>query len=170
MSIKLAEVNLPLAGQCAANLAPRINRFVPLAERLLARMRDPHSDLRARIAAGKALGEMEALEVLGYQSLNDSSGRRIAWLPPTEPIPGGEYRFGSRDDPDADDDEQPFSQIWNPSNSAAIRLPMRSGPVSSEPGGYNKAEFWQGQVAQDYRLQGSAQADIQFWLLIARRL
>ncbi len=163
---KLAGVNLPLAGQCAANLVSRINRFIPLAESLLARMRDPRSDLRARIAAGKALGEMQALEVLGYQSLNDSSGRRIAWLPPTEPIPGGEYRFGSRDDPDADDDEQPFSQNLEPFQLGRYPVTNAEWACFIRAKGYKKAEFWRGQVSQDYRLQGSAQADIQFWLLI----
>jgi formylglycine-generating enzyme required for sulfatase activity len=141
---QLAAVNLPLAGQCAATLAPRINTFVPLAERLLARMRDPQSDLRARIAAGKALGEMQALEVLGYQSLTDANGKRIVWLPPSEPIPGGEYRFGSRDDPEAYDNEHPFNHYLEPFRLGRYPVTNAEWDCFLRAGGYVNAELWQG--------------------------
>ena len=161
---QLATVNLPLAGQCAASLAPRINSFAPLAERLLARMRDAKSDLRARIAAGKALGEMQALEVLGYQSLTDVNGKRIAWLPPIEPIPGGEYHFGSRDDPEAYDDEHPFATYLVPFRLGCYPVTNAEWACFLRAGGYANVEFWRGQAARDYRQKGSMEGEIQFWI------
>jgi hypothetical protein len=52
--------NLPLAGRCAAQadvLIPPAQRQ-RLQQALMARSRDPEADLRARIAAGRALGDL----------------------------------------------------------------------------------------------------------------
>ncbi|HGG58644.1 MAG TPA: hypothetical protein ENK26_01840, partial [Gammaproteobacteria bacterium] len=158
---RLAEVNLPLAGQSAAPERVAVNLRANLAERLLARMRDDRADLRARIAAGHALGEMEMLEVLGYRALA-RNGQRIAWLPPVETIPGGEYTFGSQDDPEADSDEHRFSQRL--AEFALGRFPVTNAEWGCfiKAGGYEEPRWWRGEASRRYREQGSNEGEIYF--------
>ncbi len=166
----LVAENLPLAGLCAARSGVSIDTRLGLAEQLFARMRDGSADLRARIAAGRALGGMGALEVLGYEAKRDGQGALIAWLPPVEPIPGGEYTFGSeKGDPDADDDEHRFSQ-----SLAGFRLGRY--PVTNaewdrfiRAGGYKNPDYWQGKAARSYRESGSNEGQIQAWLYWRRQ-
>ena len=160
----VAEVNLPLAGQCAAtrNIGG-VNTRSALAERLLTRMRDPGADLRARIAAGHALGEMEVLEVLGYQAHCDGSGRRIAWLPPTERISAGDYTFGSHGDPDAYDDEHRFTQMLPGFRLGRYAVTNAEWSCFLEAGGYGNSALWRGDAARAYREKGANETDVRAW-------
>ena len=56
----LAEVNLPLVGRCAAQPDVKISDQLhrDMQQQLVARSRDPETDLRARIHAGDALGRL----------------------------------------------------------------------------------------------------------------
>jgi hypothetical protein len=62
-----------------------------LRDQLLRRMRDPEADLRARLAAGEALGE------IGHPEFERHSGKFGDFLlPPFEPVPAGTYPFAER--------------------------------------------------------------------------
>jgi formylglycine-generating enzyme required for sulfatase activity len=160
----LASENLPLAGLCADRGVVSTDTRRRLEQQLLARMRDGSADLRARIAAGKALGEMGGLEVLGYQAKRDGQGVLIAWLPPVEPMPEGEYTFGSeKGDPDAYDNEQRFNQLL-------VGFEMGRYPVTNaewacfiRAKGYENPDYWPGEAAQSYRERGSNEGQIQTW-------
>ena len=90
----VAGTNLVLAGRCAAQRAIG-SRLAPgllqsLRQDLFARMRDPEADLRARIAAGLALGDMGGPP---YERRRGPHGDYL--LPPFISIAGGAYRIGS---------------------------------------------------------------------------
>jgi hypothetical protein len=92
----LMAANLPLAARCAA--VPEIAAAVPpglLAElqgALLARIGDGRADLRARIAAAEALGE------LGDPRFARRAGKHGDYLlPPVVSVSGGMYRIGSEE-------------------------------------------------------------------------
>lgn len=79
----LTQSNLPLAGRCAPqpDLAVSLGLRQRLQEALVARSRDPQADLRARIAAARALGE------LGDPRLERRRGPHGDYLlPPLVPI------------------------------------------------------------------------------------
>jgi len=84
--------NLPLAGRCAA----QADVPIPPAQRqrlqqaLMARSRDPEADLRARIAAARALGDLGDPR---FERRRGPEGEYL--LPPLVPIAGGEYPLGS---------------------------------------------------------------------------
>jgi hypothetical protein len=84
--------NLALAGRCAAQPEVRISEALQDRIRwaLVERTQEPAADLRARIAAGLALGE------LGDPRFERRHGPYGAYLlPPLVDIPGGTYRIGS---------------------------------------------------------------------------
>ena len=97
----LMEANLPLAGRCAAmpeltatchserrEESPLLKRQIQQA--LIARTQDSSADLRARIAAGLALG------TLGDPRYERHTGPHGDYLlPPVATIPAGEYPMGS---------------------------------------------------------------------------
>jgi hypothetical protein len=99
----LARVNLPLAGRCAAQpgvLLDESRRRI-LAERLIERSRHPEADLRARFAAGLALGE------LGDTRLKSHPGPHGEYLLSSRvTIPGDVYSLGS-DEGEGNPDEAP---------------------------------------------------------------
>ncbi len=88
----LIEANLPLAGRCAA--APDVMAPDALRDEirwaLARRTQDPEADLRARIAAGLALGDLGDPR---FQRRHGPHGDYL--LPPLAPIPGGSYPIGS---------------------------------------------------------------------------
>lgn len=90
----VAGTNLVLAARCAAqrDIASRLGPDViePLRRDLFARMRDPEADLRARIAAGLALGDLGGPP---YERRRGPYGEYL--MPPFVAIPGGAYRIGS---------------------------------------------------------------------------
>ena len=98
--------NLPLAARCAAAPEVKISTELKsaLQTALLDRMQDQSADLRARIAAGEALG------LLGdprFERRTGSYGDCL--LPPLVEIPGGTYPMGV--DQGQYDDEQPAHTV-----------------------------------------------------------
>ncbi|HHW75756.1 MAG TPA: hypothetical protein GX399_01765 [Xanthomonadaceae bacterium] len=88
----LVDANLALAGRCAAQPDVQVSEGVKdrIRQALLQRTQDPAADLRARIAAGLALGE------LGDPRLRRCRGPHGDYLlPPLIAIPGGAYAIGS---------------------------------------------------------------------------
>jgi formylglycine-generating enzyme required for sulfatase activity len=107
----LIDSNLPLAGRAAAQIqaseahrgalpdgpvAPRLSSelVARLQTLLLERMVDPKTDLRARIAAGKALGELGDRRFKGKKN---TKGKHEYLLPQVIRVPRGTYRIGSDD-------------------------------------------------------------------------
>jgi formylglycine-generating enzyme required for sulfatase activity len=140
----LLETNLPLAARCAAS--PEVDAPPALVERLqtalLARLADPAADLRARIAAAEALGE------LGDPRFARRAGPHGPYLrPPLAPIPGGTVPIG--DDAGEYDDEKPAHKVAIapfeigvfPVTNAEYRLFM-------EAGGYADDRWWQTAAAE----------------------
>ncbi|HEY5867388.1 MAG TPA: SUMF1/EgtB/PvdO family nonheme iron enzyme [Candidatus Tectomicrobia bacterium] len=87
----LMNVNLPLAGRCAAQpdvqVSERVRDHIRWA--LVQRTQDPEADLRGRIAAGLALG------TLGDPRFTRRAGLWGPYLlPPLIAIPGGSYQIG----------------------------------------------------------------------------
>jgi len=106
---QVAKGNLPLAGRCTAEVKARED-LTSLADglrtQLLKRQRSPDADLRARIDAGLALGELGHPE-LRPQAFSFEEKEVWAILPPMQEIPAGEFLFGSDpNDKDAYDDEK----------------------------------------------------------------
>ncbi|NBO65033.1 MAG: NACHT domain-containing protein, partial [Acidobacteria bacterium] len=92
--------HLPLAARCATS-AELVKVDEPqqealrreLRDQLLRRMRDPEADLRARLAAGEALGE------IGHPEFERHSGKFGDFLlPPFESVPAGIYPFGEKNE------------------------------------------------------------------------
>ncbi|MEP7336841.1 MAG: SUMF1/EgtB/PvdO family nonheme iron enzyme [Acidobacteriota bacterium] len=86
--------NLPLAARCAA--APEVTVSEDLKQeirrKLIERTKDPNADLRARIAAGEALG------LIGDPRFELRHGKHGDYLlPPLVDIPGGKYPMGTDD-------------------------------------------------------------------------
>ncbi len=141
----LIEPNLPLAAYCAAapdvTVSPALR--AELAERLIARSGDPAADLRARIVAARALGD------LGDPRFAPREGAARYILPPLIAIAGGAYQIGS----DEAEDEQPIHTVHIadfqigqfPVTNAEYRLFI-------EAGGYEDARWWRTEAAQRWRV------------------
>jgi formylglycine-generating enzyme required for sulfatase activity len=139
----LIPANLPLAGRCAAQPGLKISDELraELRTLLIDRTRDPQADLRARIAAGKALGE------LGDPRLAErpaAAGARPL-LPAFADIPGGRYRIGG--DPEGDPDEQPGHDVTLAGFELAIH-PVTNAEYARflEAGGYREDAYWPGRA------------------------
>jgi formylglycine-generating enzyme required for sulfatase activity len=140
----LMAANLPLAARCAAapevQVSPQL--MAELQQALLARIADPQADLRARLAAAEALGE------LGDPRFVRRAGPYGDYLlPPLAAIPAGIYTLG--DDASDYDDEKPahpvkiaaFAMGVFPVTNAEYRLFMAAG-------GYEDERWWQTEAAQ----------------------
>ncbi len=90
----VADVNLPVAARCAAEADRAVSptRLAALRHALVARSRDPAADLRARIAAGLALGKLGDPR---FAAQTGADGRYLD--PPLVAIPAGEYPVGAAD-------------------------------------------------------------------------
>jgi formylglycine-generating enzyme required for sulfatase activity len=139
--------NLPLAARCAAAVEVRVSpRLVAdLQQALMARIGDPQADLRARIVAAQALGE------LGDPRFERRTGAHSEYLlPPLASIPGGEYTIG--DDASQYERERPA----HPVQIAAFEMGVF--PVTNaeyglfmQAGGYNDERWWETEAAQVWR-------------------
>ncbi|MBK9315395.1 MAG: SUMF1/EgtB/PvdO family nonheme iron enzyme [Acidobacteria bacterium] len=102
--------NLPLAGRCAAS--PEVNISLELRreiqDALIARTKDMKVDLRARISAGEALGEIGDLR---FELRKGPYGEYL--LSPMVEIPAGTYPIGV--DESQYDDEKPAHEVELPS-------------------------------------------------------
>jgi formylglycine-generating enzyme required for sulfatase activity len=147
--------NLPLAGRCAASpevtISPALKR--DLQDALIARSQDfARADVRARIAAGEALG------ALGDPRFERRDGPHGAYLmPPLVDIPAGSYPLG--DDASGYDDERPAHTVelsafqigQFPVTNAEYALFMAAG-------GYDDERWWTTDEARAW-LRGEASTE-----------
>jgi formylglycine-generating enzyme required for sulfatase activity len=152
--------NLTLAGRCVAQPDVTISSVLreQLLQALVQRTQDRAADLRARIAAGLALGE------LGDPRFKLQHGPHGAYLlPPMMEIPGGTYRIGSNEGLYANE---------APAHEVALRsFAMAQFPVTNaewklfmQAGGYENERWWDTPEAQAWRRgEGTAEGPKQQW-------
>jgi len=134
----LMAVHLPLAGRCAAQPDVEVTDALKdrLRWRLVERCQDADADLRARIAAGVALGE------LGDPRFERRTGPEGAYLlPPLVEVPAGTYTIGS--DEGHYNDESPVHQV----DLAAFyigKFPVTNAEwgLFMQSGGYEDERWW----------------------------
>jgi hypothetical protein len=166
--IDLMPQNLALAGRCAAQPEVRISETLKDKVRwaLVERTQDTGADLRARIAAGLALGE------LGDPRFERRHGPYGAYLlPPLIDIPGGTYHIGS--DEGLYEAEAPVHSIrqWHqqgritseeaeaPAHSVELTpFAIAQYPVTNaewalfmQAGGYEDERWWETEEARAWR-------------------
>jgi formylglycine-generating enzyme required for sulfatase activity len=156
----LAELNLPLAGRSAAqpDVAVSSELRQGLQQALVVRSREPTADLRARIAAARALGE------LGDPRLERHRGPHGDYLlPPLIPVAAGTYPIGS--DEGLYEHEAPahpvtldaFSIGQFPVTNAELRCFM-------EANGYEDERWWETEAARRWQGgEGTAEGPRQQW-------
>ncbi|MCX7113626.1 MAG: SUMF1/EgtB/PvdO family nonheme iron enzyme [Proteobacteria bacterium] len=141
----LAKVNLPLAGRCATQINVPDALRQALQRELLARSRDPTADLRARIAAAHALGE------LGDPRFPKVKGPHGDYLqPPLVAVKGGVYTIGS--DGGLYADEAPAHTVAITGFSIA-QFPVTNAEwrCFQEAGGYDDEQWWDTDAAKGWR-------------------
>jgi formylglycine-generating enzyme required for sulfatase activity len=165
----LTVFNMPLAARAAAAPEVRVSpELVQTIRRELEwRIGSAKADLRARIAAAEALGELATAELL--DEWGDPPFRRKTGpegdaylLPPLAPIPGGTYLIG--DDEGEDEDEKPahpveiaaFEMGVFPVTNAEYRLFM-------EAGGYADEQWWETEAARAWLRGESSNESMQAW-------
>lgn len=157
----MVQGNLVLAARCAAQreLARRLSPGLvdSLRRDLFARLRDPEADLRARIAAGLALGDLGGPL---YERRRGPYGDYL--MPPLIAIEGGAYRIGS----DAPyeyrgrtfDEELPSCVVeLAPFCIGQFAVTNAEWACFMAGGGYEDERFWQGDQARDW-LHGAGMA------------
>jgi len=158
--IDLMPQNLALAGRCAAQPEVRISETLKDKVRwaLVERTQDTGADLRARIAAGLALGE------LGDPRFAPRHGPYSAYLlPPLIDIPGGTYRIGS--DEGLEEDEAPVHDVELQSFAIA-QFPVTNAEwaLFMQTGGYEDERWWETEEARAWRRgEGTAEGAKQQW-------
>ncbi len=145
---QLMEVNLALAGRCAAQPDARVSGPLKnqLQRALVERTRDQEADLRARIAAGFSLGELGDPR---YQKKDGPGGPFL--LPSLITIPCGVYTIGS--------DEGFFKGREAPQHAVILgSFQLAQFPVTNaeyrlfmEAAGYEDERWWQTEAAQAWR-------------------
>ncbi|GJL75726.1 SUMF1/EgtB/PvdO family nonheme iron enzyme [Nitrosomonas sp.] len=156
----LAEVNLPLAGRCAAQPDVKVSDGLchDLQQKLVERSRDPKADLRARIHAGDALG---GLGDPRFESRQGSLGRYL--LPPMITIAGGTYLIGS--DEGLEEDEAPRHDV-ELAPFALAQFPVTNAEFKYfiDAGGYDDERWWDTPQAQCWqRGEGTGEASRENW-------
>ncbi len=144
---ELMVANLPLAGRCAAQ--PDVRISADLKERirwaLVERTQDSKADLRARMAAGLALGE------LGDPRFERRQGPYGEYLlPPLVAIPGGTYPIGS--DEGHYNDESPMHTVeLAPSQIGKFPVTNAEWALFMKAGGYEDDRWWETTMAKAWR-------------------
>ncbi len=138
-ALALAESDLPLAGRTVASVPERFGPAIAarLRDRLLERTTAPEADVRARMAAGEALGE------LGDPRFERVEGEEGAYLlPPLCSIAGGRYPIGADADTGAAD-EAP-AHVVELAGFAIGRFPVTNAEWACfmTAGGYDDPRFW----------------------------
>ncbi len=144
----IAEQDLPLAARCAA--LPACRDRLPedwleaLRWRLVERSRDLDADIRARIEAGLALGDLGDPR---YQA--HGSGSQRCLTPPFVEVPAGRYRIGSDD---GFPDERPAHWVdIDAFEIAAFPVTNAEYRCFIEAGGYEDERWWEGEAAKRWR-------------------
>ncbi|MFQ5436379.1 MAG: formylglycine-generating enzyme family protein, partial [Anaerolineae bacterium] len=150
----LMDGNLPLSARCAAavevTVTPALKKT--LQQALLARIGEPAADLRARIAAAAALGE------LGDSRFERRTGPHGAYLlPPLASIAGGRYTIGS--DEGGHDDEKPAHEVTIAAFEMGV-FPVTNAEYAlfMAAGGYEDERWWETEDARAW-LRGEASTE-----------
>ena len=143
----LMAAHLALAGHCAAQPDVQVSESVKdrIRQALIERTRDPAADLRARIAAGLALGE------LGDPRLHRGRGPHGEYLlPPLIAIAGGAYAIGS--DEGLFDDEAPVHAVnLPPFQLGQFPVTNAEWALFIKAGGYEDERWWDTEAARAWR-------------------
>jgi formylglycine-generating enzyme required for sulfatase activity len=146
--------NLPLTGRCAASpeveIDPKLKREIQDA--LIARTQEMKADLRARIAAGEALGS------LGDPRFVRQQGPYGEYLtPPLVEIPGGKYPMGA-DKSDYDDEKPAHTVELDAFQIGQFPVTNAEYRCFIEAGGYDERQWWDTEESRAW-LSGEAGAD-----------
>ncbi|MEI2746602.1 MAG: SUMF1/EgtB/PvdO family nonheme iron enzyme [Ottowia sp.] len=140
----LMAANLALAGRCAAqpDVAVSDDTKDRIRQALIERTQDPAADLRARIAAGLALGE------LGDPRFHRRQGPHGDYLlPPLIAIAGGAYAIGS--DEGLYDDEAPVHAVdLQPFQLGQFPVTNAEWALFMKAGGYEDERWWEMEAAK----------------------
>ena len=157
---ELMPQNLALAGRCAAQ--PEVSISEALKDKvrraLVERTQDPAADLRGRIAAGLALGEVGDPR---FARRHGPYGTYL--LPPLVDIPGGIYRIGS--DERLDEHEAPVHSV-ELTLFAMAQFPVTNAEwtLFMQAGGYEEERWWETEEARAWRRgEGTAEGAKQQW-------
>jgi formylglycine-generating enzyme required for sulfatase activity len=141
----LIPVHLALAGRCAAQAGLAISDPLraTLETALIERSQDPKADLRARIAAAKALGELGDPRLQAFTMKPDVRGL----LPVFASVVGGEYTIGG--DPEGYPNEQPARKvILAPFELALHPVTHAEFACFVQAGGYRDDAYWPGRALE----------------------
>jgi formylglycine-generating enzyme required for sulfatase activity len=149
---RLVPYNLPLAARCAASSEIVMQEALKrdIGEALVARLQDQHADVRARIAAGDALG------AIGDPRLHASTGGHGEYmLPALARIEGGVYPMGRND---SEADERPAHPV-SLQPFFIGRTPVTNCEYAKfiAAGGYEDQRWWATREARNW-LDGAARA------------
>jgi formylglycine-generating enzyme required for sulfatase activity len=144
---ELMPQNLALAGRCAAQPEVRVSEGLKdkVRRALVERTQDASADLRVRIAAGLALGEMGDPR---FESRHGPYGTYL--LPPLIDIPSGTYRIGS--DERLYEDEAPVHAVELQAFAIA-QFPVTNAEwaLFMQAGGYDEERWWETEEARAWR-------------------
>lgn len=144
--------HLGLAGRAAAACQQRLPAEVldPLRQALLARSRDADTDLRLRIEAGLALGELGDPR---YERRQGPSGTAYLWPRHWAHVPAGRYRLG--DDQSDYANEMSEIEVDLPAFGVAFALVTNAEyRCFMQDGGYEDTRWWPGELAQRWLQHG----------------
>jgi formylglycine-generating enzyme required for sulfatase activity len=151
--VRLIEHNLPLAARCAISPEVKISDKTKdlIRERLVNRTQDMTADLRARIAAGEALG------LIGDPRLKPYHGTEgECLLPLMVEIPAGVYPIG--DDQSSFANQRPVHKVELPAYQIGV-YPVTNAEYARfiEAGGYEDERWWGTAAAKRWRREGGAE-------------
>ncbi|MDX2140064.1 MAG: SUMF1/EgtB/PvdO family nonheme iron enzyme [Chloroflexota bacterium] len=150
----LLDANLPLAGRIAAAPDTRLKPALKaeIAQALIARTRDYSADVRARIAAGLALG------TLGDPRFERRTGPFGDYLlPPLVPIAAGEYPIGD-DDSDYDAEKPAHTVKLDTFQIGMFPVTNAEYALFIAAGGYDDERWWDTDAAKACR-RGEGQTE-----------
>jgi formylglycine-generating enzyme required for sulfatase activity len=147
--------NLPLAARCAKSGEIRESQELErlrdeIREKLFERTLSERVDLRARIAAGEALG------IIGDPRFERRQGKYGDYLvPPLVEIPAGSYPIG--DDRSGYNDEKPAHLVELTAYRIGV-FPVTNAEYRCfiEAGGYEDERWWETEAARYWRREGGA--------------
>ncbi|MEA2078589.1 MAG: SUMF1/EgtB/PvdO family nonheme iron enzyme, partial [Pseudomonadota bacterium] len=141
----LIPTNLALAGRCAAQAGLAISDALraTLQTQLIERSQGPAADLRARIEAGKALGELGDPRL---RAPRVTSGVRVL-LPAFASVAGGEYTIGG--DREGYQNEYPAKKVILPAVDLALHAVTHAEFAGFvQAGGYHQDAYWPGRALE----------------------
>jgi len=172
----MMDANLALAGRCAAqpDVLPRLGAdgLDRMRRALADRSRDDAADLRARLAAGLALGPLADPR---FERRDGPHGTYIA--PPVATLQGGDYLLGDdapiRFGEQIWTDHQPRHGVWlAPYSVGRFMLTNAEWACFMAAGGYDEERWWDTAVGRRWRrgegTEAAAHANVRNWLAVIR--